>query len=161
MNLASTLERTRSSPTLRAASVRVTRELGAAPERIFDAWVNAKELRVFLFAGRLGDAVSADIEPRVGGEFSIVRQSGGKHIEYSGEYLEIDRPQRLVFSLYIEKYAQCDDRVIVELAPVAGQSLLVLSHELSLADPAQRSRIQRGWARVLDRLAALLVSTRH
>jgi uncharacterized protein YndB with AHSA1/START domain len=76
-------------------------------------------------------------------------------VEYSGEYLEIDRPQRLVFSLFVEKYAQWDDRVIVELAPVAGQSLLVLTHELSLPNPVQRSRVQRGWARILDGLAAL------
>jgi hypothetical protein len=60
-----------------------------------------------------------------------------------------------VFSLFVDKYAQRDDRVIVELAPVAARSLLVLTHELSLPNPAQRSRIQRGWALVLDRLGAL------
>jgi hypothetical protein len=76
-------------------------------------------------------------------------------MEYRGEYLEIDRPHRLVFSLFVERYAQRDDRVIVELAPVVNQSLLVLTHELSLPDPAGRSRIQREWATVLGRLGAL------
>jgi hypothetical protein len=60
-----------------------------------------------------------------------------------------------VFSLFVEQYAQRDDRVIVELAPVADHSLLVLTHELSLANPEERFRIQREWAIVLDRLEAL------
>src|SRR5215831_2086154 len=145
MNLFSTLERPL-SPTLRAASVRVTRQVSGAPGRIFDAWLGAGEARCFLFAGRIGEATSVEIDPRVGGRFRIVRHLDGEHVEYSGEFLEIDRPHRLVFSLFIEKYAQRDDRVIVELAPVARRSLLVLTHELSLPNPAERSRIQCGWA---------------
>jgi uncharacterized protein YndB with AHSA1/START domain len=152
MNLSSTIERSL-GPTLRAASVRVSRQLRASPERIFDAWLDAGETRAFLLAGRLGHIVSSGIDARVGGGFRIVHHRAGQAVEYSGEYLEMDRPHRLVFSLFVEKYAQWDDRVIVELAPVAGQSLLVLTHELSLPNPAQRSRVQRGWARVLDGLA--------
>jgi uncharacterized protein YndB with AHSA1/START domain len=154
MNLSSTIERSL-SPTLRAASVRVSRGVGAAPERIFDAWLDAEQARTFLFAGRIGDAVSSEIDARVGGSFRIVRHRIGEDVEYSGEYLEIDRPQRLVFSLFVEKYAQRDDRVIVELAPVAQQSLLVVTHELSLPDPTERSRVQRDWALALDRLETL------
>jgi uncharacterized protein YndB with AHSA1/START domain len=154
MNLLGTVERTL-SPTLRAASVRVSRQLSATPGRIFDAWLNADEAREFLFAGATGHAVRPEIDARVGGRFRFVRNQDGKDIEYLGEYLEIDPPQRLVFSLFVEKYAQRDDRVIVELAPVARRSLLVLTHELSLPDPAERSRIQHEWATVLDRLGAL------
>ena len=154
MKLPNPIERSL-SPTLRAASVRLSRQVSAVPERVFDAWLDPGEARTFLFAGRSGNAIRAEIDPRVGGAFRIVHHSDAENFEYSGEYLEIDRPHRLVFSLFVEKYAQRDDRVIVELAPVAQQSLLVLTHELSLASPAERSRIQRGWGIVLDRLRAL------
>jgi uncharacterized protein YndB with AHSA1/START domain len=142
-------------PTLRVASVRVSRLLGAAPDRVFDAWLHAEEASSFLFAHRVGDAVRAEIDARIGGGFRVVRHSQDDAIEYWGEYLEIERPHLLVFSLFVEKYAQLDDRVTVELAPVAEQSLLVLTHELSLANPAERSRIQREWLLALDGLAAL------
>ncbi len=153
MNLSSSIERTL-GPTLRAVSVRVSRQVRAAPKRIFDAWLSADEARTFLFAGRLGDTISAEIDARVGGRFRIVRHWDGQDVEYSGEYLEIDRPHRLVFSLFVEKYAQRDDRVIVELAPVEEQSLIVLTHEFSLRDPTERSRIERGWLTVVDALVA-------
>ena len=154
MSLSSTTERT-VSPTLRAASVRMNRQVSATPERIFDAWLNADEVRTFLFAGRIGAAITAEVDARVGGRFRIVRHWDGEDVEYSGHYLEIDRPYRLVFSLFIEKYAQRDDRVIVEFAPVEGQSLIVLTHEFSLRNLAERSRIQCGWTRALDVLVAL------
>jgi len=154
MNLSSSIERTL-SPTLRAVSVRASRQVRAAPRRIFDAWLNANEARTFLFVGRIGDAISSEIDARVGGGFRIVRHWDGEDVEYTGEYLEIDRPHRLAFSLFVEKYAQRDDRVIVELAPVEDQSLIVLTHEFSLRNPTERSRIERGWARVLDVLVAL------
>lgn len=153
MHLSSTIGRPL-SPTLRAASVRVSRQLAASPERLFDAWLDATELRALLVAGRIGRLTGPYVDARVGGYFRIVHHRGAEAIEYSGEFLEIDRPHRLVFSLFVERYAQWDDRVIVELAPVAGRSLLVLTHELSLPNPAQRSQVQRGWARVLDGLAA-------
>jgi uncharacterized protein YndB with AHSA1/START domain len=160
MNLSSALERA-PSPTLRAASVRVSRQVKAVPERLFDAWLDARQARAFLFADCSWGAISSRIDGRVGGHFRIVRERNGEDIAYSGQCLEIDRPHRLVFSLFVEKYAYLDDRVIVELAPVAGHSLLVLTHELSLPDPVERSRIRREWARVLERLAALLESPRH
>ena len=160
MNLSIAAERSR-SPTLRAASVRVSRQLRASPERIFDAWLDAGAARAVLAAGGIAHAAGTEIDARISGEFRIVHQRGGEEVEYSGEYLEIDRPHRLVFSLFVERYAQWDDRVIVELAPVAGQSLLVLTHELSLPSPAQRSRVLRGWTRVMDGLAVTLATSRR
>jgi uncharacterized protein YndB with AHSA1/START domain len=158
MNLSSTIERT-PSPTLRAVSARVSREIRAAPTRIFDAWLSAAAAQTFLFADRSGDAISCEIDARIGGGFRIVRYWDAERVEYSGEYLEIDRPHRLVFSLFVEKYAQRDDRVIVEFASGEGRSLIVLTHEFSLRNPAERFRIQRAWARVLDLLAALCSDT--
>jgi uncharacterized protein YndB with AHSA1/START domain len=158
MNLWSSIERSL-NPTLRVVSVRVSRQVRAAPERIFDAWLSAEKTRTFLFTGPTEGAISV-IDARVGGRFRIVRRWDREDVEYSGQYLEIDRPHRLVFSLFVEKHAQRDDRVIVELAPLAKQSLLVLTHELSLADPAERLRIQCEWAIVLDRLGVLCTEGR-
>jgi len=154
MKLSSASERT-PSPTLRAASVRLSREVDAPAGCIFDAWLSAEDARTFLFADRIGRVISAEIDPRVGGRFKIVHRRGEEDVEYCGEYCDIDRPHRLVFSLFVEKYAQRDDRVTVELAPVAERTLIVLTHEFSLRNAAERSRIQHGWVRVLDLLVLL------
>jgi len=153
MNLPSSISQVKNSA-LRPASVRVNRQLAAPPERVFDAWLDGEAARSFLFGGRGGDAMT-QIDARLGGGFRMVRRRDGEQVEYSGEYLEIERPYRLVFSLSVEKYAQRDDRVIVEIAPLAQHSLLVLTHEMSLSSPTERSRIQGEWAVTLDALVAL------
>jgi uncharacterized protein YndB with AHSA1/START domain len=127
MSRSSTMEPAR-SPALRAVSVRVSRLIDASPERIFDACLDAEAARGSLFGGGTGRAISAQIDARVGGRFRIVHRRGGEDVEYVGEYLEIDRPHRLVFSLFVEKYVQRDDHVVLELAPLQMQSLLLLNH---------------------------------
>jgi uncharacterized protein YndB with AHSA1/START domain len=141
-------------PAIRAGSVRLTRQIKAAPERVFDAWLDADEASAFLFGDPLSDPISSQIDGQVGGRFRIVRRRAGKSVEYSGEYVEIDRPYRLVFSLFVEAHAQRDDRVVVELAPVAKESLLVLTHEYSLPSPTKRARLQDEWETTLGELAA-------
>jgi len=142
------------SPVLRAGSVRVSRRLKASPERVFDAWLDPEQATRFLFACRTGDAVGCEIDVRVGGTFRIVRRGDREAVEYCGEYLEIDRPHRLVFSLFVQRYAQRDDRVVVELASVDEETLLVLSHEHSLPSQTERIRIQGLWGTTLDELQA-------
>jgi len=54
------------------ATVTVTREIAALPERVFDAWLDPKDAAEFLFATAEGEIVRCDIDPRVGGRFFIV-----------------------------------------------------------------------------------------
>ena len=76
--------------------------------------------------------------------------------EYVGEYLEVVRSHRLVFALLAEKYSLNFERVTVLFDPRGTGCELSLTHEtrLELAQQAQRD-----WAKVLDRLAAMLIAS--
>jgi uncharacterized protein YndB with AHSA1/START domain len=155
MNTSSTLKWA-SNAALRAVTVRVSRQFRASPECIFDAWLDPDEARAFLFANTNGDVIHPEMDARVGGKFRVMNRRDGEDVEHTGEYIEIDRPHRLVFSLFVQKYAQADDRVMIELAPYERGSLLVLTHELSLHNASERSRIESGWTATLDALAVVL-----
>jgi len=152
MGLHNTLELMPSVAT-RAVTVRVTRQLSATVECVFDAWLDLVTAGSFLFATDAGEVVRAEIDARIGGRFSFVRRENGIEVRRAGEYISIDRPHLLAFSLSDNTNKPTDDRVIIELASVGLGSLLVLTHEMGLEKYPERHRVESEWRRRLGMLA--------
>src|SRR6185295_17212258 len=76
--------------------IRVTQQFTAAPERVFDAWLDAAWLSRWMIgpAVREEEIVHIELDPRVGGTFSFMVRRDGEEIDHVGEYLELDRPRR-------------------------------------------------------------------
>jgi len=134
------------------ATIRVTHCYAAAAERIFDAWLNPTTARRFLFATPTGQMVRAETDPRVGGQFTFVDRRDGEDIVHTGEYLELERPIRLVFSFLVPKYSSQSTRVSIEIVPDANGCELFLTHEGVL--PEYKDRSVDGWSKILAALAA-------
>jgi len=129
----------------------VERHLAAPPETVFDAWLDADAVGQWLFATPVGVMENVEIDPRVGGKFLIVERRGDDLAEHFGEYLEIDRPRRLVFS-----FAAVRDegftRVIVTIVQEAGGSRLTLTHEMDPQWAEYAERTRQGWTMILEGL---------
>jgi uncharacterized protein YndB with AHSA1/START domain len=135
-------------------TVRVSRRFSASPERVFDAWLNVRSIGKWLFATPAGQMVRAEVEPKVGGRFVLTDRRDGVDVDHVGEYLEIDRPRRLVFSFSVPTYSAEATCVTVEITPAGDGCELVLTHEGVLADYGDRTT--GGWTGVLEGLAASL-----
>lgn len=136
------------------ASVRVSRHFTQAPERVFDAWLDPAMASKFLFATPTGQMVRAEIEPRVGGAFCFVDRRDGEDVEHFGNYVEIDRPRRLVFDFAVSMIPEAKTRVTIDIRPVARGCELTLLQEGVLPDYVDRTR--DGWATILDAMAAAM-----
>ena len=134
-------------------TVRVTRRFNVSPERVFDAWLDPQYAGKFLFATPTGEMVRIEIDPRVGGSFIFVRRDG-EDIEHTGEYLEIDRPRRLVFTFRVPKFSAETTRVTIEIVPLNTGCELTLTHDGVLPDYATRN--YTGWSMILDGCEATL-----
>src|SRR5258708_4243484 len=133
-------------------TVRVARHFDAAAERVFDAWLDPKRAGKFLFATVTGRMVRVEIDARIGGRFAFVDRRDGEDIEHVGEYLEIDRPRRLVFTFAVPKFSAQSTRVTIDIVPAAAGCPLTLTHEGVLPDYAGPT--EEGWTGILYRLAA-------
>ena len=142
------------STTPRPATVRVTRRFDASAERVYDAWLDADRARRWLFATPTGEMVRAEIDARVGGAFVFVDRRDGVDVAHVGEYLELDRPRRIVFDFAVPQFSAERTRVTVDIVPLAPGCELTLTHEGVLPDYAARTA--EGWAGILARLAASL-----
>jgi uncharacterized protein YndB with AHSA1/START domain len=136
--------------------VRVTRRLAAAREHVFDAFT-VPALRRRWWAARQGDACTlCEIDARVGGSYRINMISKNSEFITVGTFLEVDRPQRLVFTWSWEVPAGGPENSVVTidleaLAPTLTE--LTLAHD-RLATDELRAMHAEGWGLCLDRLAA-------
>jgi len=110
-------------------ALRVTRHFGVPPERVFDAWLDAEVTGRWLFATASRAMARTEIDARVGGSFRFVDRRGDGIVEHTGEYLELDPPRRLVFTLSLERHPQVITRVAVEIVPSRYGCALTLAHE--------------------------------
>jgi uncharacterized protein YndB with AHSA1/START domain len=134
--------------------VRVTYHFSASPERVFDAWLDPQTTGKWLFATPAGQMVRVEIDARVGGRFVIVDRRNGEDVEHTGEYLEIDRPRRLVFTFGVPKYSPLFTRVTVEIEPAATGCDLTLTNEDVPAEYLASN--EKGWTGILTGLAEFL-----
>jgi uncharacterized protein YndB with AHSA1/START domain len=135
-------------------TVRVLRHFSASAERLFDAWLDPKKAGRWLFATASGQMVRVEIDARVGGRFVFVDRRNGENVEHSGEYLELDRPKRLVFRFAVPKYSSVYTRVAIDIVRAGSGCELTLVHEGVLLEYGAQT--QSGWKRILDALAASL-----
>jgi uncharacterized protein YndB with AHSA1/START domain len=134
-------------------NARVSRRFSASPQLVFDAWLDSRTAGKWLFATARGQIVCVEIDARPGGWFYIVEGRDGENVEHIGEYLEIVRPHRLVFTLSVEKYSLDFERVTIVFDPRGTGCELTLTHKTK---PDLARQVSHGWVRMLEELAAVL-----
>ena len=137
------------------AEFSVTHSYAATPERVFDAWLDPAIARRFLFATPTGEMIRAEVDACVGGQFTFVdRRPDMGDVLHTGEYLEIDRPRRLVFTFGVPQFNTGYTQVTVEIASAGGGCHVTLTQSQVPAEWADRSK--EGWTMILGWLEAAL-----
>ena len=148
--------------------VTVSRRFTVPAERVFDAWLTPAQAGRFLFATRTGNILHCEIDPRVGGEFTVTDRrptaDGDESFfdaQHRGTYVEIQRPHRLAFDFSVEPYSDAPTRVTIDVVPM-GPNLceLVLTHDRGDDETARvnADRTRKGWTTMLAALDKVLTT---
>jgi uncharacterized protein YndB with AHSA1/START domain len=133
----------------------VNRKFEASAERVFDAWLDPDKARHFLFATPTGEMTRVEIDARVGGKFIIVERRDGVDADHFGEYLEIDRPRRLVF-LFGDWHTGERDRVTIQIEPDGEGCRLTLTHEMNPDWADYEEQTREGWTGIVAGIESVL-----
>jgi uncharacterized protein YndB with AHSA1/START domain len=146
--------------------VRVTHRFNVSAPRVFDAWITPATAGRFLFATRTGNILHCDIDPQVGGGFTVTDRrpvtDGEESVfeaEHRGVFVEIDRPSRIAFDLSVGPFPEAPTRVTIDFVAMGGnQCDLVLTHDLGEGENARAhlERTRQGWTAMLKQLDKVL-----
>ena len=130
-------------------SLKVTQQISASPERVFDAWLDPQTLTKFITPDPGFAEPDVSNDPRVGGRFDIIMKAD-RDLPHWGIYKEIDRPNRLVFT-WVSEFSREDSVVTLTFAGKDGGTEVTLVHERFHSEE-MRDNHEKGWGAILVRL---------
>jgi uncharacterized protein YndB with AHSA1/START domain len=137
-------------------SLRLERTFDATADEVFDAWTNPEVLRRWWGASPTWLVPVAEVDLRVGGHYRLSMEdpdTGAVHT-VRGEYREVQRPGRLVYSWCWEEGGGGtghESTVTVEFLGDGERTKVVLLHT-DLASAESRDQHGAGWNGCFDNL---------
>ena len=132
--------------------IRVEKRFRHPRERVFDAFLDPARVGQWLFHTPEGVMEQTDYDPVAGGSFAIFERRGEELARHFGRFVEIVRPDRVVFDFWVDEAPEEPTRVTVTFALDGDGSLVVLTHDLAPAWASYADRTTAGWTMILDNL---------
>ena len=139
-----------------AVTVRVQRVMPAAPDVVFDQWLDPESLADWM-CPRPDRCVAITVEPHVGGAVRFDVDHSGASVLITGRFLAIERPTLLRFTWSNSDWPDPTVSSVVNVAfePVDDDQTL-MSIEHSLLPPSEFESFSNGWTIIADQLADVL-----
>lgn len=132
-------------------SIAIERLIDASADFLFEAWTVPDRLTAWWGPGPV-TCPQAKVDLRVGGEYRIAnRLEDGSILWITGEFIEIDRPSRLVYSWLVMDQS-VPSRVTVTFVEQDGGTLVRVEHD-RIANRELAENHEMGWNGCLDGLA--------
>jgi uncharacterized protein YndB with AHSA1/START domain len=140
------------------AHATVTRHFSVPAEDVFDAWLDTAMIGRFMFGPEVRDEeiVSLKTDAREGGSFSFMVRRKETEIEHIGEYIEINRPLRLVFSWAVRQDLPDNSRIVIDIVPTPTGAELTLTQEMPANWAHFIENAQSAWTQMLAALDKIL-----
>jgi uncharacterized protein YndB with AHSA1/START domain len=144
----------------RPVEIHIEKRLRHPVERVFDAFLDPAHVGQWLFRTPDGVVERADYDPRPGGTFAIFERRGDELARHFGRFVEIERPDRIVFDFWVDEAPEAPTRVTVRFTADGDGCRVILTHDLAAAWAQYSDRTTQGWTMILDNLARIMEATR-
>jgi uncharacterized protein YndB with AHSA1/START domain len=141
---------------------RASHHFDAAAERVYDAWLDAEKVRVWMSTsleswGLAGDIRRVEIDARVGGRFFFSDMRDSTEARHWGSYLELDPPRKIVFTWIVDESEESDPSVVtITIHPDPEGCTATIVHIMDGKWAEYVSRTESGWTRMLQAVDRLL-----
>ena len=137
-------------------AVNITKTIQAPIEQVFDAWLDPALLAKFILPMPGMPEPEVENSAQTGGRFKIIMQVGDEKIPHTGEYLELIRPDKLVFT-WESPCSVEDSQVTLNFKALGDNNTQIELTHIRFIDEETRQDHQGGWSNILDALNNTLV----
>ena len=138
---------------------RVTRVFDAPRERVWSEWIEPEA-----FADWFGGpdcevplaSVSMDVRPGGSWKLTMFAPPGRRRIDWWGEYLEVEEPERLVFKISDQPEKDRWELVTVVLTDLGDGRTEMLLEQRGHMGPQEYEAAKTGWGGFFDRMVERL-----
>jgi len=136
--------------------VNIEKIINAPIEKVFDAWLDPKMLAKFMRGLPKMSETDVEIDAREGGRFTFTMNLGDEKIPHTGKYLEIRRPDKLVFT-WESQYSVVDNSTVtLKFDKIDDHKTNILLTHVKFINEEARSGHEEGWGNVLNALDAVM-----
>jgi uncharacterized protein YndB with AHSA1/START domain len=135
-------------------TVNINKEINAPIEKVFDAWLDPTMLAKFMTPMPGMPDSEVENEAVEGGEFTIIMHAGNDDLPHTGKYLEINRPDKLVFTW--ESHCSIDDSTVtLNFTKLDDNKTKIELTHIKFINEETRSDHEGGWGNIINKLSDL------
>ena len=140
-------------------TVNVSKTIHAPIEKVFDAWLDPKMLSLFMMPMPGMPDSEVENDAREGGSFTITMHAGDDQLPHTGKYLEIRRPDKLVFT-WVSHCSVDNSIVTLDFTKIDENKTNITLAHVKFIDEQTRSNHEGGWGNILDKLNDIMRASR-
>ena len=138
-------------------TVHIEKVISAPIEVVFDAWLTPKILSKFMMGmPNMPETDVAEIDAREGGGFTFIMDCDGEKLPHTGKYLEISRPDRLVFTWVSRHSVVENSTVTLHFTTIDEKKTNISLTHIKFIDEESRAGHENGWTCILDKLSEVI-----
>lgn len=138
-----------------AFELEIDRLIDAPRSRVFKAWTEPEQMKAW-FAPKPYQLVVKTMDFRVGGAYDMAMKGpAGEEFPFSGVYLELDPPARLVWNSQFPDMPQGSIVTVVTFTEEGGKTRVRAKQTFSALSPTAKHAIagaEEGWGLTMDQL---------
>jgi len=144
------------APTGKPSTIYLTKTVNASNQKVFDQWLMPVFIGEWMFGPKVQQeqVVSLENKVRKGGEFAFKVIRKGTEIEHSGEYIELDVPNKLVFSWSDSLHRSSKSRVTALFQEANNKTRLKIIIKLDPKLYNEKDSLKNQWSARCSALAA-------
>ena len=137
-------------------TVSLKKTINAPIEKVFDAWLKPETISKFMMPMPGMKEPEVSNNPRVGGEFSIIMFGENEQMPHKGKYIEIARPNTLVFT-WESAFSPADSKVSLLFTKIDETNTQIELTHVKFFNEETRTNHEGGWGHILEMLEQTIV----